>query len=192
MRDQGFNIKGVSTDTFQSVDTGQQLSAKNFSYCTVSVDRVDTDHICKPYQYFRSTIYEERIEMYDSNLLTEELIGLERDNNSGKIDHSQAGINSKDTADAVCGAIWNASLNAEQFAFEYGEDIETTIAVSSGSNEMDKNQINVDFEKELMKTFGGNIEKEFSNNGEPFMDFGMGKATANYNANYVANGIVVW
>ena len=191
LRDQGFNIKGISTDTFQSVDTGQQLGAKGFNYSVISVDRVDSDHICKPYQYFRSTIYEERIEMYDSVQLTEELIGLERDNNSGKIDHSQAGINSKDIADAVCGAIWNASQNAEQFAFEYGEDIQTTIDVSSSSNGFDRNQINVDFEKELMKTFGSNVENTVSKD-ESFMDFGLGKATSNYNANYVSNGIIIW
>lgn len=189
LRDQGFNIKGISTDTFQSVDTGQQLGAKGFNYGVISVDRVDTDHICKPYQYFRSTIYEERIEMYDSELLTDELIGLERDNNSGKIDHSQAGINSKDTADAVCGAIWNASQNAEQFAFEYGEDIETTIEVSSSTNGVDRNQINVEFEQELMKTMGSSIERAATNGG--FMDFGMGSATTNYNANYLSNGIVI-
>ena len=192
LRDQGFNIKGISTDTFQSVDTGQQLGAKGFNYSVISVDRVDTDHICKPYQYFRSTIYEERIEMYDSSLLTDELIGLERDNNSGKIDHSQAGINSKDTADAVCGAIWNASQNAEQFAFEYGEDIETTIEVSSGSGEYDRRQINIDFEQELMKTFGGELEQKISNKNESFLDFGMGKATAQFNSNYVSNGIIAW
>jgi hypothetical protein len=192
LRDQGFNIKGISTDTFQSVDTGQQLGAKGFNYGVISVDRVDTDHICKPYQYLRSTIYEERIEMYDSVLLTEELIGLERDNNSGKIDHSQAGINSKDTADAVCGAIWNASQNAEQFAFEYGEDIETTIEVSSGSGSYDKKQINIDFENELMKTFGSDIEKKASTQDGQFMDFGMGRATAQFNSNYIANGIIAW
>ena len=93
LKEQGFNIKGISTDTFQSVDTGQQLSARGFNYCVISVDRVDTDHICRPYQYLRSTIYEERISFYESDLLTEELLGLERDNNSGKIDHSPTGIN---------------------------------------------------------------------------------------------------
>lgn len=192
LRDQGFNIKGISTDTFQSVDTGQQLGAKGFNYGVISVDRVDTDHICKPYQYLRSTIYEERIEMYDSVLLTEELIGLERDNNSGKIDHSQAGINSKDTADAVCGAIWNASQNAEQFAFEYGEDIETTIEVSSGSDSYDKRQITLDFEQELMKTFGSDVEKKVVSQDSQFMDFGMGRATTQFNSNYIANGIIAW
>jgi hypothetical protein len=191
LKDQGFNIKGISTDTYQSVDTGQQLGAKGFNYSVISVDRVDSDRICKPYQYFRSTIYEERIEMYDSQLLTDELIGLERDNNSGKIDHSQAGINSKDTADSICGALWNASQNAEQFAFEYGEDIQTTIDVSSNKNELDRKQINIKFEDELMKLFGSNVEKSASED-TPFMDFGMGKATTGYNSNYIANGIVAW
>ena len=192
LKDQGFNIKGISTDTFQSVDTGQQLGAKGFNYGVISVDRVDSDHICKPYQYFRSTIYEERIEMYDSVLLTEELIGLERDNNSGKIDHSQAGINSKDTADAVCGAIYNASQNAEQFAFEYGEDIETTITVSGNTDAHTREQINIDFENELKQVFSSSLEKEVAKQSDGFMDFGLGKATTNYNANYVSNGIVVW
>lgn len=50
-------------------------------------------HNCKPYQYLRSTIYEKRLEMYENTLLTEELLGLERDNNSGKIDHSPSSIN---------------------------------------------------------------------------------------------------
>lgn len=192
LREQGFNIKGVSTDTYQSVDTGQQLSAKGFSYCVVSVDRVDSDRICKPYQYLRSTLYEERLEMYDSVLLTEELIGLERDNNSGKIDHSPSGINSKDMADAVCGAVWNASQNAEQFAFEYGEDIETTIEVSGNDAAMNRTQINVDFENELKKMFASNVEREHQQNQSQFMDFGMGPATPNFNNGYLQNGIVIW
>ena len=100
LREQGFNIKGISTDTFQSADLGQSLTAHHFNYSVISVDRCQ-DRVCLPYQYLKSTIYEQRIEMYDSKLLTDELIGLERDGN-GKIDHSPAGINSKDTADALC------------------------------------------------------------------------------------------
>ena len=93
LKEQGFAIKCVSSDTFQSVDTGQALKSKGFNYEVISVDRVDLDRICKPYQYLKSTIYEERIEMYENTLLTEELIGLERNNNSGKIDHTPSGIN---------------------------------------------------------------------------------------------------
>ena len=77
----------------------------------------------------KSTIYEERVEMYEAPLLTEELIGLER-NNNGKIDHTPNGINSKDQADAFCGALFNASKHSEEYAYEYGDDIETTLSVS--------------------------------------------------------------
>lgn len=46
LKDQGYNIKGVSTDTFQSYDLGQQLTALGYPYKQISVDRVDSDHIC--------------------------------------------------------------------------------------------------------------------------------------------------
>ena len=46
LKDQGFNIKGITTDTFQSYDTGQTLKAKGYNYEVLSVDRVDSDHIC--------------------------------------------------------------------------------------------------------------------------------------------------
>lgn len=72
LKERGFNIKGITTDTFQSYDTGQTLSAKGYPYSVLSVDRVDTDHICKPYQYFRSTIYEKRLDIYNSKTLIEE------------------------------------------------------------------------------------------------------------------------
>lgn len=159
LREQGFNVRGVSCDTFQSYDLLQQLSAKNFNTEIISVDRVDSDRICKPYQNFKSTIYEQRIEMYDSTLLTEEIIGLERNNNNGKIDHSPSGINSKDISDAVCGALWNASKHAEEFDFEFGDRIDSMIDVSSEvSEENYKNQLVIDFEEELKK-----VSSEFTN-----------------------------
>lgn len=186
LKEQGFNIKGISTDTYQSVDTGQQLGAKGFNYSVISVDRVDSDRICKPYQYLRSTIYEERIQMYDSEQLTEELIGLERDNNSGKIDHSPTGINSKDCADAVCGAIWNASQNAEQFAFDYGEDLDNTVNVNS-VNSQDISQILNDMENDIKNVFSGiNTSKEIKK-----LDFGFGPATE-VTSEYVSQGIMLW
>lgn len=101
LKEQGFNIKGISSDTYQSYDTGQALKDKGFNYDIISVDRC-TDKICIPYQYLKSTIYEKRIKLFKNQLLIDELIGLERDNNSGVIDHSSAGINSKDSSDALC------------------------------------------------------------------------------------------
>lgn len=193
LKEQGFRIKGVSTDTYQSVDTGQQLAARGYNYCVISVDRVDTDRICKPYQYLRSTIYEERITMYDSELLTEELIGLERDNNNGKIDHSPAGINSKDAADAVCGSVWNASQNADQFAFDYGEDIESTVSVSSNTEEVQREQVTLDFEQEMQNLFSGMPTRETMSTSDRAkqLDFGFGPSVP-YDPGLISQGIMLW
>ena len=150
LRENGFNVKGVSSDTFQSYDTGQALKSKGFDYNILSVDRV-TDKVCLPYQYFRSTIYEKRLDVYETEILTEEVVGLVRDGN-GKVDHTSIGgsINSKDIADAVCGSIYNASSHAEEFAFDYGEFLD----VIDEQNKTDsyanmKKQISVDFEEAL-------------------------------------------
>lgn len=219
LHENGFNIKAVTTDTYQSVDTGQALAARGFNYSVVSVDRVDSDRICKPYQYLRSTIYEERIELFENNLLIEELIGLERDNNSGKIDHSTSGINSKDQADALCGSVWRASQDAEQYAFDYGETLENIVAVSGGDNAaLDHKQLQVDFEAELMKMFGASsnpnkspvlktsVNNQYNSNNNnqrssaintsqqqnsPYLDFGMGKAQP-LATPYISQGIMLW
>lgn len=191
LREQGFAIKGISSDTFQSYDTGQQLKAEGFNYDIVSVDRVNTDHICLPYQYFKSTIYEERIEMYENTLLTEELIGLERDNNSGKVDHSPSGINSKDSADAVCGALWNASQHAEEYNFQYGETLDAVHEANVPSDEMIRQQIMVDFEEELKKSANLlNMTTPQQSDNDAFLDFGYGKAVPTMN--YLADGIIVF
>lgn len=86
LKEQGFAIKGITTDTFQSYDTGQALTAKGYNYSILSVDKV-TDQINKPYQYFKSTIYEKRFKMYPCKLLQDEIIDLERNINTGKVDH---------------------------------------------------------------------------------------------------------
>lgn len=91
LKQQGFNIKEITSDTFQSADLQQQLSAEGFNCKILSVDRVQ-DKICLPYQYFKSSIYENRIVTYQTNLLTEEIVGLVRYEN-GKVDHDPSGIN---------------------------------------------------------------------------------------------------
>ena len=156
LKEQGFNIKGITSDTYQSYDTGQTLKAKGFPYEVLSVDKVDTDRISKPYQYLKSTIYEKRIELYDSKNLIDELIDLERNINTGKVDHPDGG--KKDVADALCGSVYNASKNAEQFAFEWGESLD----IIRDSNAMIsdsalKQQITVEFEEELKKAFNKNM-----------------------------------
>lgn len=189
LKQQGFKVAGVSTDTYQSAQLQQTLNAEGFNTSIISVDRVDKDRICKPYQYLRSTIYEERIEFYQSTLLKEELIGLERDNNSGKIDHSPSSINSKDSADAVCGSLYNASLHADEFSIEYGEDIATLVSVASSSTNQTQQQITTDFENELKNLF--RPQKTIPEQNSKDLDFGFGPSVP-VSSGFISDGILVW
>lgn len=192
LKEKGFRIKGVSSDTYQSADLKQQLIAKGYKYDIISVDRVETlddgkTKLCKPYHYFRNTLYEERIEMYDSELLTTELLGLER-NSAGRIDHPDSGQSgSKDVSDAVCGALWNASQNAEEFAFDYGEDIQSMVEVSSSSDSnYQKQQVMLNFQEELQKVFGSGVSA-ITQRSQPSND---AQKEQYKNMSYIRDGII--
>ena len=176
LREQGFRIRGVSCDTYMSAQIRQQLSADNFEVSTVSVDRLDpTTKQCLPYAYLKSTIYDRRLVVYDKcDFLTEEVLGLERESD-GHVNHPMQGTQgSKDSIDAVCGSVWNASQHADEYAYEYGEDIELSLNVSEKpSVESFRQQISVDFEEALKQIHDplGSIKQKDS-----FLDFGFGKA----------------
>ena len=163
LKSKGFNIKGVSCDTYQSTHLLQQLKAEKFDASVVSVDRLEgtdsTDEkgnkhrICKPYEYFHSTLYERRMQVYDKcDLLTEEVLGLERQPD-GHINHPDNGASgSKDQIDAVVGAMWNASLHVEQFTHDYGSAFKNLVELNETLDNLDEGkQMVVDYEKELMK-----------------------------------------
>ena len=153
LREQGFNIKCVSADTFQSTQIQQQLKADGFTVKTTSVDVVDkSTKQCLTYGYFKSTIYDKRLEVYkDCDLLTEEVINLERES-SGKINHPDNGTKgSKDIADAVCGSIWDAAQDADEFAYNYGEQVQSSIEFNSENLIDERQQFIVDMEQELAK-----------------------------------------
>lgn len=90
----GFRIRRISADGFQSADTLQQLTTKGFQTKLISLDRTPNGYLS-----FRSCINEQRIELLDlsSSLLESELIKLERDSMSGKVDHPPAGCFPADT-----------------------------------------------------------------------------------------------
>lgn len=153
LRSQGFNIKGVSADTYNSGQIKQQLIADGFNFMDISVDRVDTQtKQCLPYAYFKSTLYDRRLEVYrkNSDFLTEEVIGLERLSN-GKIEHPDAGTKgSKDCVDSVVGALWHAAQDAEEFAYDFGEDISTVTQMNS-PDMYKQEQLTLELEEELKK-----------------------------------------
>ena len=81
----------------------QLLEAQGFDVSKLSLDRTPDG-----YMALRSILLEERIDMLDVKLLQDELVHLQRDGVTGKIDHPLGG--SKDTSDSFAGAIWNAVL----------------------------------------------------------------------------------
>ena len=132
-------------------DLQQQLTAEGFKMSVQSVDRVDpSSRICRPYQFLKNVIYEQRLEMFEDNTLIEELVNLERDINTGKIDHP-SGFR-KDVSDALCGSLFTASKYAEEYAYSYGEDYDAFLDANETAIQKDENfkrQLMIDFEEEL-------------------------------------------
>ena len=207
LKEVGFRIKHITSDTYQSYDLQQQLIAEGFECSILSVDRVDNDLICRPYQYLRSAVYERRFSMYKSKRLFDEFIDVERNNNNGKVDHTPNGH--KDALDAVCGATFTASKYAEQYAYDYGEDLETTIKVSADSSQTAiQQQMSEEFQNELARMFDPRLNKtqpmsqkspsqtqtaqQQNNNNSHYLDFGMGAAQPlSSNAHFISQGIIV-
>lgn len=160
LRDRGFAIKAVSMDTYQSANMAQNLTADGFKTQILSVDRVDNvgtengrpARICKPYAFFKSTIYEQHLKLYKNcQLLTEEITNLER-LSDGHIDHPKSG--SKDTSDALCGSVYLASQFAEEYSYDYGENLDASLEVSiTQSDEYRKQQMITEFQDELLKIY---------------------------------------
>lgn len=152
LRDQGFAIKGISSDTFQSANIQQDLTADGFNVKVVTVDRVQKTQtgqaLCLPYHYLKAAIYERRLKIYkDCPQLTNELVGLER-KADGHIDHTKEG--SKDQADAVCGATWLASQFSDEYSYSYGESLDVSLDVNESFDAYNSKQKMIsDFEKEL-------------------------------------------
>ena len=153
LRDRGFAVKGISSDTYQSAQIQQQLKSDGFKTKILSVDRVDSaTRQCLPYAFFKSAIYERHLQMYkDCTLLTEEIVSLER-LSDGHIDHPQNF--SKDQSDAVCGALFLASEFAEEYAYDYGENLDASLDVNvAASDEYRKHQMIAEFQEELTKIY---------------------------------------
>ena len=99
--------------------------------------------------------------MYKSERLFDEFVQIERNINTGKVDHPQNGH--KDVLDAVCGSVFTASKYAEQYAFDYGEMLDTITEVSkSTSQEYQIKEMNKQFEEQLSNQLNPlkNLDKE--------------------------------
>lgn len=92
LRAMGLNIVIVSTDTFQSAEFHQLLKDKGFETAIRSLDRTP-----EGYKILRDAMSENRINLIRHARLENELIHLQRDTNTGKLDHPPDGCFTGDT-----------------------------------------------------------------------------------------------
>lgn len=120
----GYNIVSVTCDSYQSVDTLQQMALRGLNTKTLSMDRSRV-----PYDTLKNAINEGRLIMPYIPHLEKELLELEDDKMIGKIDHPVDG--SKDTADALAGSVFR-SLDYKQLlaAQNAQKDAETLVKVN--------------------------------------------------------------
>lgn len=122
----GFNIKAVSIDGFQSADTRQLLLSQGYDCTIVSLDKTP-----QGYMALRSAMNDGRIGVIQIDLLETELVQLQRDVQTSKLDHPIDG--SKDLSDSLAGALWNATLHKQSLldagsimsaTFDVNEDVD--------------------------------------------------------------------
>lgn len=112
VREHGVPLKWVSFDTFQSADSIQLLRQKGFVTGPYSMDKTSM-----PYEITKTAFYDGRVKapMHKTANPTRsalsELVRLERDPESGLIDHPENG--SKDCADAVAGVVFGLTMRRE-------------------------------------------------------------------------------
>lgn len=143
----GFNIKVVSTDGFQSADTQQLINQQGILAEYVSLDRTPNG-----YAAFRAAVNEQRFAMIKLPELTRELVDLERDNVTCKIDHPVNG--SKDLSDSLAGAVYKASLYKSDYLYQDSQFYNMIVEVNKDTDEF----------KDFEETLAASISVEANTN----------------------------
>src|SRR5580704_15873419 len=106
LREAGMNLKWISFDTYQSADSLQLLRQKGFTTGTYSMDTTSI-----PYDFTKSAFYDSRIKAPVHDKALSEMMRLERNPQSGLIDHPPNF--SKDCSDAVAGVVFGLTNRRE-------------------------------------------------------------------------------
>jgi len=103
------NLRWVSFDAFQSVDSIQLLRQQGYAVGVQSMDKETT-----PYDFTKAAIYDRRIDIPANPKLLKELRELQfvlQPNKKFKIDHLPSG--SKDVADSLAGVVFGLTMRRE-------------------------------------------------------------------------------
>ena len=113
LRQCGFNICGITTDGYQSADTRQLLMLEGFE----NVERLNFERTPDIYMTLRNSLIEERIKLLKINCLEKELLRVERNNQTGKINHPEnTGDGHGDGADALSGSLYNCVIHEDEYS----------------------------------------------------------------------------
>lgn len=106
LREMGVMLKWITFDTFQSADSMQVLRQRGFIVGPQSVDRSMT-----PYDFYKSAVYEDRMQCPEHPVMFREAKDLQVDTKNQKVDHLPQG--SKDVTDAVAAVVYGLTLRRE-------------------------------------------------------------------------------
>jgi len=106
LRDLGLPIKWATFDSFQSTDTIQMLRQRGFITGLLSMD---TDTLA--YDVTKQALYDRRIVAPEHAKAQGEIVRLERDPKTKKIDHPARG--SKDVSDAMAGVCYGLTMRRD-------------------------------------------------------------------------------
>ena len=110
IRKEGLNLRWVSFDAFQSVDSIQLLRQQGYAVGVQSMDKDTT-----PYDFLKAAIYDKRIDVPRHGKLLKEIrelqFILQTTNKRFKVDHLPSG--SKDVADSLAGVVYGLTNRRE-------------------------------------------------------------------------------
>jgi len=107
LKKMGLNIVWVTFDQFQSSDSQQILRQQGLITGHQSMDTVP----CRPYDFLKTAVYEGRVDIPMHTKLHREILMLEKDAKTGKVDHTPGG--SKDCSDALAGVVHGLTMRRE-------------------------------------------------------------------------------
>jgi len=100
----------VTFDQFQSSDAQQILRQSGLITGHQSMDEMP----CRAYDFTKSAFYEGRVALPWDPHLQKEILMLEKDVKSGRVDHPPGG--SKDCADSLAGVVYGLTMRREIWA----------------------------------------------------------------------------